>query len=454
MKFKYDKCDKCGVCFEKCPEVQMDSATAKEAISQLLEGTSGRGAKEVLSRCSSCFSCNIYCPKDAEPYYLVLERWNDIYKKKGAPPIFGFVCPNRKDNAWTMLNTLAANSERDQFREWAENEKKILKGSPPKKKPLILGNYGHLFPHITDSPLFNNFTVVDPVGHWESGAYLMQAGYSEVVEEIGSIAKNFYDALGKGEVYILTDAVNLLMNDLRPEIYGIEAETRSFTHTLRDAVKGKKTAIGKVELKKKVPLKLAVHDSCYAKAEGDSIFDAAREILTAVGAEIVELDHIRYDSLCCGFGRGAADISKIKVPFEIMKGAMRKLREAEAVGADGLVTYCTGCMYLLWSARELMGSKVAVYHLTEPVTMAMGEYKYADLKRQRERAWDIISQITYTYTKSLFQRRFKIGDVADIRYSPEVAGSYPILRVIRALLSVGLLRKAYALGFRALTRVL
>ena len=92
MKFKYDKCDKCGVCFEKCPEVQMDSDSAKEAITQLMEGTSGRGAKEVLSRCSSCFSCNIYCPNDADPYYLVLERWNDIYKKKGAPPRFVSSC--------------------------------------------------------------------------------------------------------------------------------------------------------------------------------------------------------------------------------------------------------------------------------------------------------------------------------------------------------------------------
>ncbi|MBN1574441.1 MAG: (Fe-S)-binding protein [Deltaproteobacteria bacterium] len=454
MKFKYDKCDKCGVCLEKCPEVQMDSDSAKEAITQLIEGISGRGAKKVLGRCSSCFSCNIYCPKDADPYYLVLERWNDIYKEKGAPPIFGFVCPNRKDNAWTMLNSLATDGERSRFRKWAENEKGILEGSPPKKNPLILGNYGHLFPHITDSPLFDNFTVIDPIGHWESGAYLMQAGYSEVVEEIGSTVKSFYDALGNGVVYILTDAVNLLMSDLRPDIYGIEAETKSFTHALKDALKGKKTVFGKVELKKKVGLRLSVHDSCYAKAEGDAIFDAAREVLKAVGAEIVELDHIRYDSLCCGFGRGAADIPKVRVPFEIMKGAMRKLKEAEDAGADGLVTYCTGCMYLLWSARELMGSRVAVYHLTEPVTMAMGEYKNADLKRQRERAWDIISQITYTYTKSLFQGRFKIGDVSDNRYSPEVAGFYPILRIIRALLSIGIFRKAYALGFRALTRVL
>ena len=436
----------------------MDGVTAKNAITELISGTEGKNAKKVLSKCSSCFSCNTFCKKSADPYYLILERWNDLYKQTGAPPIFKFVCPNQKHNAWTMLNSLATKDELNLFATWEANERDIINATakPRTKKPLILGNYGHLFPHITDSPLFDNFDIIDPIGHWESGAYLTQAGYSEVVENIGGMVRDFYDSLGDGEIYILTDAVNLLMNDLKPDIYGIEADTHSFTYTLRDAVGGKETVFGKVEFTKKLSMKLAIHDSCYAKAGGDEIFDAAREIVKATGAEVVELEHIRYDSLCCGFGRGAAAIPKVKVPFEIMKGAMRKLREAEDAGADGLVTYCTGCMYLLWSARELMGSSLGIYHISEPVTMAIstGKYKYHDLTRQVERAWDIIAQITYTYTKSLFQGKFKIGDVTDNRYEPVVVRAYPILRLIRAGLSIGVVRWAYALGFRVLTRVL
>jgi hypothetical protein len=84
----------------------------------------------------------------------------------------------------------------------------------------------------------------------------------------------------------------------------------------------------------------------------------------------------------------------------------------------------------------------------------MGKYKYHDLSRQIERAWDIVAQITYTYTKSLLQGKFKIGDVTDNRYKPEEVKAYPVLRLIRAGLSIGVVRWVYALGFRAITRVL
>ncbi len=166
-------------------------------------------------------------------------------------------------------------------------------------------------------------------------------------------------------------------------------------------------------------MKLAVHDNCYAKACGKPLYDAARRILRRRGHASWSCRTIATNRTAAVSARGAADIPKATIPFEIMKGAMRKIREAEEVSADGLVTYCTGCMYLLWAARELWGSKVAVYHLVEPVTMAMGAYKYADLARQRERAWDIIALITVSYAKSFFQRRFFIGDPADIRYRPE-----------------------------------
>ena len=423
----------------------MEESRAKKAIFQLISGDIGKEGKEILSRCSSCFTCNTHCPEDANPYYLVMSRLNDIYKKRGAPPIYRFVCPNQEDNAWTTLNSLASDEEIELFSQWEKNI------SNPGERPLILGNYAHLFPHIADSPLFDDFTILDPIGHWESGAYLNQSGYVEVVEDIARMVKDYYDSFGDKEIFILTDAVVYLMNHFIPGRFGIEISPKftSFTLYLKDMLKG-----GEIDLKEKVDLKLAVHDSCYAKAVGGPLFDAAREIISMTGAEVVELPHIRDDSYCCGFGRGAADISKVKVPFEIMKGAMRKLKEAESVGVDGLVTYCTGCMYLLWSARELMGSSLSIYHIVEPVTMAMGAYKYHDLKRQRERTWDIIAQITYAYTKSLFQGRFEIGDVTDNRYEASGEKRYTALRIIRACLSIAPVRWVYALGFRMITRVL
>jgi hypothetical protein len=98
----------------------------------------------------------------------------------------------------------------------------------------------------------------------------------------------------------------------------------------------------------------------------------------------------------------------------------------------------------------LTGSKIAVYHLVEPVTMAMGAYNYADLARQRERAWDIISLITLAYSRSFFQGRFFIGDPADIRYRPDEIPRNTALKIVRRLLSFRAARTAYAAGFRGL----
>ncbi len=79
--------------------------------------------------------------------------------------------------------------------------------------------------------------------------------------------------------------------------------------------------------------------------------------------------------------------------------------------------------------------------------MAMGAYKYADLARQRERAWDIIALITVSYARSFFQRRFYIGDPADIRYRPEDVPRNSVLRIIRRLLSFRAVRSLLCRGF-------
>ena len=444
MQFIEQQCDRCGLCLVHCPELNLSDEDARTAIDELIEGTDGALARRVLSECSSCFSCNTYCPTDAGPYYLVLSRFNDLYHRRGASPIYRYVCPNMKENAWTTLNVLASPAERGAFSRWHRDL------DTPGGRPLIIGNYAHLFPHIFDSPLFDSFTLLDPIEHWESGAYLTQAGYVDVVQDIGEAVRPFYDELASSETkpYLFTDAVILLMTRVFPENYRLTDEPLSFTHWLSDELWS-----GRITLTEKISMRLAVHDNCYAKVEGDNLFNAVREILTDTGAEVVELAHNRCDSLCCGFGRGAADIPKATVPFQIMKGAMKKLAEAEAVGADGLVTYCTGCMYLLWSARELTGSSLGIYHLVEPVTMAMGAYRYDDLHRQRERAWDIIAQITYFYIKSLFQSRFFIGDVTRIEYRPDHMPSLPLLSLIRKILSSTPARRIFALGFRWMTKL-
>ena len=63
----------------------------------------------------------------------------------------------------------------------------------------------------------------------------------------------------------------------------------------------------------------------------------------------------------------------LSIPFNIISEADKKFKEASETGATALVSYCSGCMYLLWAARELLGYNIDVFHLVEIVRMSMGE---------------------------------------------------------------------------------
>ncbi|MDT8273647.1 MAG: hypothetical protein RRA35_10710, partial [Desulfomonilia bacterium] len=150
----------------------------------------------------------------------------------------------------------------------------------------------------------------------------------------------------------------------------------------------------------------------------------------------------------CGFGKGASWTRNATLPFEIISEGARKFKEAEETGAQALVSYCGGCIYLLWAARELLGSTMDVYHSIEIVRMATGEtinYPQDHIRR----AWDIIAIITYQLMISLFQKNFSIESLHyDETRSTYMPKEFRILKAIRSLLDSSLFRRFYAALFR------
>ena len=75
--FIEERCNLCGECLTRCPEMRLSGPEAAAEIQRLI---SGEESQHVLSRCSSCFSCETFCPQNCHPYHLVLQRWNDLYE--------------------------------------------------------------------------------------------------------------------------------------------------------------------------------------------------------------------------------------------------------------------------------------------------------------------------------------------------------------------------------------
>ncbi|MFW9997618.1 MAG: (Fe-S)-binding protein [Candidatus Odinarchaeota archaeon] len=388
-------CTRCGECFHRCPELQLPLEIAKQEIDSLIEG---KESKYVLWHCTTCFSCNLYCPEDCKPYQLILERWNDLYKQRGAPPIYRFVCPTMKNNIWQMLYALMLPEEITLVNKWMKQE--------PKGNVLLICNYLHLLPFVYgNSKLLDYFTPIDPLDHWEAGAYLYQGGYLDVVKAIAEQCKEDYDRWKVEKVVPALDAVHWVLTNVHPLEMGVkhDQEIVNFHDWLLTRIEE-----GEFSLTEKLGMKVTVHDNCYSKAGGGKYWDTPRVILERAGCEIVEMKHIRENALCCGFGAGASWEDPRKIVFSIMATARRKFQEAEATGAGTLITYCGGCLYLLWAARELFGSKLDIYHIIEIIRKSAGETINYPAPHER-RAWDLITIITYHLAMSLFQKPFWIS---------------------------------------------
>ncbi len=436
--FKEDLCDRCGICLHECPVLQLPLEQAKVEIAKLIKGEETSLA---LYKCNTCFACNLFCPNDANPYQLILERWNDLYYKRGAPPLYRFVCPTETPNIWQLLNIFLSSQEQKWIFKWMNLEPK------PGDTILLIGNYTHLFPFIIGgSKLLEYFTPIDRIDQWEGGAYLYQGGYLDVVQKIAERTKSDFDHWGAQNIVATLDAVEFIFNEVHPKEMGVKHDQnfRNFNAWFLEKLESKE-----IELPNKLNFSVTVHDNCYSKAIAGKYWEDPRQILKKCGCKIIEMKHNRKDSLCCGFGAGASWVKNMAIPFDIISEGAKKFREAEETGADALVSYCGGCIYLLWATKELLRSKINLYHIIEVARMAMGEtLNYP--KDHVRRAWDIIAIITYQLILSLFQTKFYIKKITyDDKRSTFKPKNHYLLKTIRILFNSKLVRTFYAIIFQA-----
>ena len=140
---------------------------------------------------------------------------------------------------------------------------------------------------------------------------------------------------------------------------------RHYTLVLRELI-----ANGKLRFKEEVEATVTYHDPCYL-GRYNRIFDEPREIIRSIpGVNLVEMTHHGADSLCCGGGGGRMwqDLNG-----EVKMGDVR-IREAEATGAQIVVTACPLCRIMLEDARKVAGLKepFRVMDLNELVLQALG----------------------------------------------------------------------------------
>ena len=113
----------------------------------------------------------------------------------------------------------------------------------------------------------------------------------------------------------------------------------------------------------KKDLKVTYHDSCHL-GRHSNIFDEPRDVISAV-ADLVEMENIRENSICCGAGGGV----KSAYPEIASQMAEYRVNQAKETGAELLLTPCPFCKL------NLKNDDLEVMDLTEFLVKYGGVYE-------------------------------------------------------------------------------
>ncbi|MDD5397546.1 MAG: (Fe-S)-binding protein [Dehalococcoidia bacterium] len=426
-------CRLCGTCLSSCPVLNFSPVLARAAKDKLNKGLDSG----VLDSCTTCFSCNSYCPNNCHPYELILLRWHERYLRLGLPAIARMVIPGDISSIWSQLYPLLPTDEKDQIRNWRNMEGK------QGKDILLTGCFSSFSPYLADNSLLTDLTIYGDERLWCSGGHIYQLGLLDVVEKAGLRVKKVLEDLRPRRIVTMMAAEHAMLTIILPEKFGIHINSNVIT---LEQWLLQQLHSGSLSLITPIRRRIAIHDNCFSKSEGDTLWRAAREIASACGADLVEMPHNCRDSLCCGFGAAAGKFSLL----DLIEHGSKRLKEAERSGADCLVTYCSACYFIFSVVRELYGSRLELYHLLELVEMARGN---KPLHRTRQRAFQIIAIITANILRMGFndaaRRRFYIDlSLFERELSPDDIGSEStrLLKFLDTLYSSVAFRNIVTLG--------
>jgi Fe-S oxidoreductase len=393
--FAADKCTLCGECFTRCQYMDLTRGEAILEIKRLIED---RPTKSVLRECVSCYACDAFCPEDAGPYQLILEKWSRRYDRDGLPVRAAYMLPYQVPNYRT-----------DMVSEMSPREKELLttwKQTPAQGEVLYPGCNLLTLPSLLDLGVLDTLPVW---GDWSlcCGEPFYRLGAFAVMEQIAAGLTEYYaDKKITKMIFACPACLNMFRNVL-PGRFGakFDFECEYVAAWLLRRLDG-----GQIQVRRPLQRTVAVHDSCHGRILGDEIMEQTRELYARLGATIVNMKHHHEDGICCGIAAGC----NRQMPQDIVRVGWRELREGVDTGAREMAIYCTGCYLILniiqnLSRRRAPSRNQRLVHTLELLAEAVGEQTSRAVDRRARRMLGNI--IRAALSKVLSTKRYKIGEI-------------------------------------------
>lgn len=401
-----DACTKCGRCHEVCPartagfplsprdlilDLRLHNDDAQGRAQEGIDLIGDVIDPETLWSCRSCGACQEICPVGIEHPAMIVQMRRQLVDRGEMDPLL----QTTLDAIASTGNSFGENArKRPAWTRELEFEVKDIRETPADKLWFV-GDYASFDPRNQKvSRAFasllkaagEDFALLHE-GERNAGNDVRRVGEEGLYETL--VEQNLETIAGVqpfGRI-VTTDphSYNTIRNEY-PE-FGETPPIDHYTTVLADLLR-----TGRLKVKKPLGRRVTFHDPCHlGRLNGG--YDAPREVLAAIGCDLIEMPRNRDNSFCCGAGGGRIWIAD---PPGIEKPSENRMHEAAALGGiDVFVTCCPKDLTMFEDARKTSGHEkdFVVQDIAELVAEAveLGNIDLRDLPPLAERLTDAIA---------------------------------------------------------------
>ncbi len=386
-----DACTRCGECVQGCPtfaEAQRDEITPLSKLTRFRSFAKGQHGGllarlfghrpptdadiRLFSRgaydCTLCGRCRVVCPVHIETRDIWIAMREEMVAQGAYPPLFD-----------TLRATLAekhniVGEDNAQRMVWSENLEAPLGDIVGRRDAEVVyfaGCVSSFYPAVYGvtqafvgilSRLGVRFTLLGG-DEWCCGFPLHIAGMGDAALELARHNVEAVRATGAKRLVATCPSCYHTWAHEYPRWLGepLGFEVRHATQALDEWI-----ADGALSLKP-LEAKVTYHDPCdLGRTSG--IYDAPRRVIRAIpGVALVEMEDHHERALCCG-GGGDAEMANAELTAAVAK---RRLAQAQATGAEYLVSACQQCKRTLATAARREKVRIRTLDVAELVWQAM-----------------------------------------------------------------------------------
>ncbi len=332
--FHEERCDFCGDCLARCHYLDFDNKTGGEAFEKLVRGEKS----DWIYDCVTCIACNEYCPKDARPFDLILQRMEEAGD---------FTDPKLKAQM------------ADRFK--AEGEPRPME---PKDRVMSICVMDGSMPWAIQGSLFEELSILKGRHYFCNVLFAHMGDESIMRDRLQGLVNNLAKSGAKEIVFVHDDCYALLAG-MAPE-FGIKLPFRpiSILEYLADYLKDHPDRITKLDMK------VAYQRPCASRytPEKDHFLD---EIFSLIGVERVARKYDGINAICCGVELAGPNLKLFPRGKNFAPFQEKNIQDARDHGAEAIVYLCPMCFRTLNKKAREAGMKN--YMISDICRLALGE---------------------------------------------------------------------------------